>query len=71
MDGNGVGPIVSVHFSSKILPMESVRSFITPMSVFISFTLMCAAFLDIQLTAERVESVNNRSALFNLNVNLI
>jgi len=70
MDGNGVGPVGSVHFSSKILPTESSRSFMTPMSVFNSFILTYATFLDTQRTAKYVESVNNRDALFNLSKKL-
>ncbi len=44
--GNGVGPTGSVHVSSKILPKDNSRSFITPISVLSSLIFTCAAFLD-------------------------
>jgi hypothetical protein len=45
MDGKGVGPIGSVQVSSKILPIDTSRSFMTATSVFSSFAFTDKAFL--------------------------
>ncbi len=45
MDGKGVGPTGSVQVSSKILPMDTSRSFTTATSVFSSFAFTTKAFL--------------------------
>ncbi len=50
MEGNGVGPTGSAHFSSMIFPIESSKFLKTPISVFSSFTFKCVVFLDTQCT---------------------
>ena len=44
-EGNGVGPMGSVHVSSNIFPIESSRFFTSPTSVFSSPIFKWTAFL--------------------------